>query len=50
MSNVLNSILANQPIKPARKQEQNAAYTFTSEGKIKPMKDKGRLLPSKVFI
>ena len=49
MSNVLNSILANQPIKPARKQEQNAAYTFTSEGKIKPMKDKGRLLPSKLF-
>ena len=43
MSNVLNSILANQPIKPAKKQEQNATYTFTSEGKIKPMKDKGRL-------
>ena len=49
MSNVLNSILANQPIKPAKKQEQNATYTFTSEGKIKPMKDKGRLLPSKLF-
>ena len=49
MSNVLNSILANQPIKPAKKQEQNTAFTFSSEGKIKPMKDKGRLLPSKIF-
>ena len=49
MANVLNSIIANQPIKPAKKQEQNAAYAFTSEGKIKPMKDKGRLLPSKIF-
>ena len=49
MSNVLNSILTNQPIKPVKKQEQNTAFTFSSEGKIKPMKDKGRLLPSKLF-
>ena len=49
MANVLDSIIANQPIKPAKKQVKNTAYTFTSEGKIKPMKDKGRLLPSKIF-
>ncbi len=49
MTNVLNSILANQPINKSVNQNANSAFVFTSEGKIKPMRDKGRLLPSRVF-
>lgn len=49
MTNVLNSILANQPINQSAAQKNNSAFVFTSDGKIKPMKDKGQLLPSRVF-
>ena len=49
MTNVLNSILANQPINKSAKQKNNSAFVFTSDGKIRPMKDKGRLLPSRIF-
>lgn len=49
MTNVLNSILANQPINKSASQKNNPAFLFTSDGRIKPMKDKGRLLPSKIF-
>lgn len=47
MPNVLNSIIANQPIYPQK--EEMPAYTFDTKGKIKPMKDKGTLLPSRIF-
>lgn len=51
MTNVLNSIIANQPInKPVAKQDGVAAsFTFDTEGKIKPMEAKGKLLPSRIF-
>ena len=49
MTNILNSITANQPINEPARQETAPAFTFNSEGKVKPMKDKGHLLPSKIF-
>lgn len=49
MTNVLNSILANQPINKPAMQDNMPAFTFSSEGRIRPMKDKGKLLPSKIF-
>ena len=49
MTNVLNSILANQPINKPAMQDSMPAFTFSSEGRIKPMKDRGKLLPSKIF-
>ena len=48
MTNVLNNIIANQPIKPA-KQAPLPAFTFNAEGKIKPLDDKAKLLPSRIF-
>ena len=48
MTNVLNNIIANQPIKPA-KQAPLPAFTFDAEGKIKPLDDKAKLLPSRIF-
>lgn len=48
MTNVLNNIIANQPIKPA-KQAALPAFTFDAEGKIKPLDDKAKLLPSRIF-
>ena len=48
MTNVLNSILANQPIYPDKKQE-NASFSIDSEGKVKPMEYKGKLLPSRII-
>ncbi|MBQ9245449.1 hypothetical protein IJ182_04180 [bacterium] len=47
MTNVLNSILANQPIYPGQKGA--TSFTFDSDGKVKPMQDKGRLLPSRII-
>lgn len=49
MTNVLNSIIANQSINKSGKQNNNAAFVYTSNGRIKPMKEKGRLLPSRIF-
>lgn len=49
MSNVIDSIIANKPIYPANKPAGNTAFTFNTEGKIKPMKYRGTLLPSKIF-
>jgi len=49
MTNVLNSIIANQPINKPAKQVPLPSFTFNSEGKVKPMKDKGHLLPSRIF-
>lgn len=48
MTNVLNSIIANQPIKPA-KQATLPAFSFDSDGKVKPLEDKAKLLPSRIF-
>lgn len=48
MTNVLNNIIANQPIKSA-KQAVLPSFTFDSEGKIKPLEDKAKLLPSRIF-
>ncbi len=48
MTNILNSIIANQPIYPAQ-QDNKPVFTFDSDGKIKPLKGKGKLLPSRVF-
>lgn len=48
MTNVLNAIIANKPIRQVV-QDKSPSFTFDSEGKIKPLKDKGRLLPSKIF-
>lgn len=48
MTNVLDNIIANQPIRPA-KQAPLPAFTFDAEGKIKPLDDKARLLPSRIF-
>ena len=49
MTNVLNSILANQSIKPSNRPMKGSSFTFTTEGKVKPLDDKARLLPSKIF-
>ena len=53
MTNVLNSILANQAIKPSAQTSmqrgKNPAFTFTTDGKVKPLADKATLLPSKIF-
>lgn len=48
MTNVLNNIIANQPIKPA-KQAVLPAFSFDSDGKVKPLDDKAKLLPSRIF-
>ena len=48
MTNVLDNIIANQPIRPA-KQAPLPAFTFNAEGKIKPLDDKAKLLPSRIF-
>lgn len=48
MTNVLNNIIANQPIKSAR-QAELPSFTFNSEGKIRPLEDKAKLLPSRIF-
>ena len=48
MSNVLNSIIANQPINSPIK-ARKPVYTIDTEGKIKPLEDRGRLLPSRIF-
>lgn len=48
MSNVLNSIIANQPIHPI-KQEKSPVFTFDTDGKVKPLEYKGQLLPSRIF-
>ncbi len=47
MTNVLNSIIANQPMNNSV--NGAAAFTVDTKGKIKPLEDKGRLLPSRVF-
>lgn len=49
MSNVIDSIIANKPVYPAKKQAGNTTFTFNTEGKTKPMNYKGKLLPSKIF-
>ena len=48
MANILDYVIANKTINPT-KQGQNASFTFDSDGKIKPLKDKGKLLPSRIF-
>jgi len=48
MTNVLNKYIANQPISPV-KPAPLPAFTFNSEGKIKPLDDKAKLLPSRIF-
>ena len=49
MTNLINSIIANQSLNPAKQDKQLPVFTFNSDGRIKPMKDKGRLLPSRIF-
>lgn len=49
MTNLLNTYIANQPINKPATREHTPAFTFDSKGKIKPMPDKGRLLPSRIF-
>ncbi len=49
MSNVINSIVTKKPTYSAKKPAENTAFTFDTEGKIKPMNYKGKLLPSKIF-
>ena len=46
MTNILNQALNKQP---SFNQQKKPAFILDSEGKIKPMEDKGRLLPSKIF-
>ncbi len=48
MTNVLNNIIANQPIKPP-KQAVLPAFSFDSDGRVKPLEDKAKLLPSRIF-
>ena len=48
MTNILNSVLANQPIRP-QKQDVLPAFTFDTHGKTQPLEYKGKLLPSKIF-
>lgn len=49
MSNVIDSIVTKKTAYPAKKQTGNTSFTFDTEGKIKPMNYKGKLLPSKIF-
>ena len=49
MTNVLNSIIANQAINPSMQRGKNPAFTFNTDGKVKPLDDKAKLLPSKIF-
>lgn len=48
MANLLNNIIANQPITPTKK-EVFPEFSTESKGKVEPMADKGRLLPSRIF-
>lgn len=48
MTNMLNTIIANQPIHQEKK-DVLPAFTFDATGKIKPLDYKGKLLPSKIF-
>jgi hypothetical protein len=47
MTNILNTLIANQPINQGK--DNLPSFTFDSDGKIKPMQDKGTLLPSRIF-
>ncbi len=49
MGNLLNTIIANQSINKPVEQGKDTAFTFDSTGKVKPMEDKARLLPSRIF-
>lgn len=47
MANLLNSIIANTGIKPFEdKSAQSPEFSYESEGKIKPLANKAKLLPS----
>ena len=47
MANVLNQIIANKPINPSM--QAKPAYTIDTTGKVKPLEDKAKLLPSRIF-
>lgn len=49
MTNVLNSIVSGQSIKPSTQKTSSPSFTFTTQGKVKPLRDKATLLPSKIF-
>lgn len=48
MANLLNNIIANQPITPTKK-DVFPEFSTEAKGKVEPMADKGRLLPSRIF-
>ena len=48
MANLLNNIVANQSIrKPAN--QTWAGFNISTDGKVKPLEDKAKLLPSRIF-
>lgn len=49
MANILNPIIANQPLQATFNKGKEPSFTFDTDGKIKPFNDKGVLLPSKIF-
>lgn len=48
MSNLINSILTNQINQPVNR-TNTPAFTFDTDGKVKPLNYKGTLLPSRIF-
>ena len=48
MANVLNQIISNKPINNPSMQAK-PAYTIDTTGKVKPLEDKAKLLPSRIF-
>ena len=48
MANVLNNIITSKPINNPSMQAK-PAYTIDTTGKIKPLEDKAKLLPSRIF-
>lgn len=49
MTNVLNSIVSGQSVKPSVQSTGSPSFTFTTQGKVKPLRDKATLLPSRIF-
>lgn len=47
MANLVNQYISNKPINPSM--QAKPAYTIDTTGKVKPLEDKAKLLPSKIF-
>ncbi len=49
MANLINSIIAEQQLKQPNNAVSAPSYTISTKGRVKPLDDKGKLLPSRIF-